>query len=1044
MLALKYHPLDSMRSIILFIAISLSTSNAFSQTSLADTVNALTIFENAKELYARAKFDEAQEQYLEAFVIFDALDLWDKKLMCLSRRAACFTRKGKFERALQILQDHDTYYNELGASRGTGDLYNLIGVIHTLEGKYKASLDNHEIALKIRKEVFGENHNFVNSSLNNIAAVYKNQGRFKKALHMFYDVEKNYVKNKNQHSMQMAQTYLNIGNIHLELLYYEQAMEFYQKSLTLRKQLLEKGHPEISAGKQVIANAHIRMGAYNLALEGQNEVLKEYIKIYGQDHFRTGTIYMNIGVVYHKMKDHQEALSFFFKSLPIQLGNLGKKHAEVAKLYSNIGNAYTGLHEFENAIDYLQKSLAIRKEILGEGYIEVGESQFNLGTTFDVSGHPHKARDYYQKSLATYQATLGTKSPILSRIQIKLAQNSFAEGNSNRAMNELEEAINANRLNAEGGYLPLLNDNNNAYINPLILIEILAIKADFLSQDNTNQNSLQSLEIYTECDSIIGALRNSYVTYEDKIKLGAISKNIYANAVVVSEKMFRRTGEKSFLAQSFFFAERSKANTFRHALNESKAKYFAGIPDSLLQKEKDLKVHISYNQGKALQLLALKGTDSTGLLMYQEEFLQAKQELRTLIHFFEENYPLYFKLKYDATSFGIEEVQKALPPNTTLLEYVDADSILYTFVISKNSSRIQRTVLNDSFQEDIALQIQALESGDSRSFIENAFQINEQIFAPLGVETSKVIVVPDGRIWNVNFDILLSSSESGNNFRNLPYLIRDYEITYLNAADELIAEKTSYKQYPKNECLAFSYENNKAQQGASAPMLAVRDANLSDLPGTRDEILAISSIIDGTYYYGDYASERNFKDNAKDYKIIHLALHGEIDDENPMNSKLHFTTATDSLEDNFLHAFEIYNLDLNAELAVLSACNTGSGELIQGEGLMSLARAFSFAGCKSLVMSQWDVLDATNPVIMKSFYEALKNGETKSAALRLAKLNYLNTASNNLSNPYLWASMIHIGDNSPTYRNSYKYWAISVIFMLSILIFFYKKRKPYF
>ena len=130
-------------------------------------------------------------------------------------------------------------------------------------------------------------------------------------------------------------------------------------------------------------------------------------------------------------------------------------------------------------------------------------------------------------------------------------------------------------------------------------------------------------------------------------------------------------------------------------------------------------------------------------------------------------------------------------------------------------------------------------------------------------------------------------------------------------------------------------------------------------------------------------------------------------------------------------------------MAVLSACNTGVGELVQGEGVMSLARAFAYAGCASLVMSQWEVLDATNPAIMQMFYEQLKQGSTKSAALRHAKLTYLANSPSSLASPYLWGSMIHIGDNSPTYQDNKKYWILGIISVLLVAIVLYYQRKKF-
>lgn len=160
-----------------------------------------------------------------------------------------------------------------------------------------------------------------------------------------------------------------------------------------------------------------------------------------------------------------------------------------------------------------------------------------------------------------------------------------------------------------------------------------------------------------------------------------------------------------------------------------------------------------------------------------------------------------------------------------------------------------------------------------------------------------------------------------------------------------------------------------------------------------------------------------------------------------------FTQVEDSVEDNYLHAFEIYNLELNAELAVLSACNTRVGAIVEGEGIMNLARAFFYAGCKSLMMSQWEVSDGAAPMIMESFYTNIKEGKSKAASLRQAKLNYMKNSSESTSNPYLWASMVLVGNDDPIQsKNSISrvFQIIAFVIFIALILYFVKHvvRKP--
>ena len=170
----------------------------------------------------------------------------------------------------------------------------------------------------------------------------------------------------------------------------------------------------------------------------------------------------------------------------------------------------------------------------------------------------------------------------------------------------------------------------------------------------------------------------------------------------------------------------------------------------------------------------------------------------------------------------------------------------------------------------------------------------------------------------------------------------------------------------------------------------------------------------GVFFNGTFANEQAFKETAKDYGIIHLAMHGVLDNRSPILSSLVFSEDTTVTEDNFLRAYEIAQLDLNADLVVLSACETGYGQFQQGEGIMSLAHSFTYAGASSVLMSLWQVNDFSTGVIMKGFYTNMAKGMPKDKALQKAKLMYLQEATTDLTqHPAFWAAFVQQGNNEP-------------------------------
>lgn len=210
---------------------------------------------------------------------------------------------------------------------------------------------------------------------------------------------------------------------------------------------------------------------------------------------------------------------------------------------------------------------------------------------------------------------------------------------------------------------------------------------------------------------------------------------------------------------------------------------------------------------------------------------------------------------------------------------------------------------------------------------------------------------------------------------------------------------------------------------------------------TKEEVNNISTVMKGDLFVDDLATEQNFKANAGKYDVLHLAMHTIIDDENPMYSKLVFTQTDDSLQDGLLNTHEIYNMNFNARMVVLSACNTGDGKLLKGEGVMSLARGFFYAGCPSIIMTLWTVEDQSGSNLMTYFYQFLSQGLNKDEALRSAKLKYLDQADPLKSHPYFWSGYVTMGDIEPLYDIKLKNNLIYAGLGLLVLVLFILIRK---
>jgi len=218
------------------------------------------------------------------------------------------------------------------------------------------------------------------------------------------------------------------------------------------------------------------------------------------------------------------------------------------------------------------------------------------------------------------------------------------------------------------------------------------------------------------------------------------------------------------------------------------------------------------------------------------------------------------------------------------------------------------------------------------------------------------------------------------------------------------------------------------------------------LPSARENVRKIAEIFSGKAFVSQEASKDNFMEKFNSFQILHFAMHGLVNNENPLYSQLVFTPQSDSTYEHLLNAADLYNMKLNADLAVLSACNTGYGEIKRGEGVMSLSRAFTYAGCPSLIMSLWSVPDVQTSKLMLKFFQNIKEGKRKDVALQEAKLDYLQNSTEKTAHPLYWAGFIPNGDMNALIINeswslmNYRFQGLIAFMFLGFIGIVYKFR----
>jgi len=929
------------------------------------------------------------------------------------------------------------YIKHLGEnSLKNSNCLNLIGLVYNNSSMFDIALVYYQKSLQIKLELLGEKHVEVAKIYNNIALVFKNKSEYDKSLEYFQISLEIYLEIIGENNTLVAMSYHNIGNVYNAKTEYDKALEYYQKSLEIRLKLFGVKHIEVAKSYINIGSFYINELEYDKALEYFQKSVEISLELFGEKHIDVALSYNNIGYVYFFKKEYDKALEYYQKSLDLGLELFGEKNTYIAVSYNNFGDVYYEKSEFDKAFEYFFKSLEIRLELLGEKHSDVASSYNDIGNIFFAKSSYDKALNYYQKDVASCLYNFNDTTNVYTVPEIK----NYLD------WNELFDALQAKA-------------------------EIFADTIKTLD-DISNSERLQiSLKHYQASDTLITQVRKQITTQSDKISLGEMASKVYKGAVDVCMDIVKNPTSFEYPSDlkevAFYFSERNKSSVLLEALAGSDALKFAGIPQELLEKEHDLSIDIaSYTN------LKNNAENDSIANIWSNRLFDLNRTYDSLIVAFETTYPNYYQLKYNNSPVKVEQIQEILDKKTAMLSYFILDSSIVIYAITKKGFEIYKTPLIENFVENIENFTLAIQSSKKTSVLEYkdlAFKLYNQLF-PTGLlsnlTTTKVenlIIIPDGVLATIPFESLLTedytkewtSWSDKTYFSEMQYLIKKYAISYSYSATLF------YNTFPKennkeveikdlNDFIAFApVFDNEGIAGTtevSSKLLKNLDENIQDstittrgflngnyitpLPGSLTEVENIFKMFDNAGLKAiakthNLANEDFIKSGElSNYKYIHFATHGFVNTENPELSGILLAQDTSSTfesyediygnvaqqNDGILYQSEIYNLELNSDLVVLSACETGLGKITSGEGVLGLTRALLYAGTKNIIVSLWSVSDASTSQLMINFYDNLLKSKKQtvfSKDLQKAKLKLIEEGT--YAHPFYWSPFILIG-----------------------------------
>lgn len=1066
-------------------------------------LNTINLKERAEIYIYQGKLDSAGMTLNQLLSIAQNQQDILTEIKCLSTLAEVYQKKDSLDIALSLITRAETKarsFFETDQNNEFADIYQYYGAILMELGQRQEGKKCINKSINTRISCTSENDTLLSYAYNKLGTYYWIRQLYDSSLYFYQKALDASMKKNNPENAESASYYQNVGIVYLKMGNYAQAEIYHIKSLKLKQQFLSENDLRLARIYMNLGYFYFRISLTNKALSYYKLAEQVYLKNPSTSGAELARLYWNIGNYYNILGDFTKSLIYLNNALYIYNENPDKNqqsliriHADIGlsyffsrdyqdaiknylyststtdepaliRIYRNLARSYEYLSDFDNSELYYNKSINKAKQLQGlisEALMLNFSYYANLLYQTD---RKKRAFEYYEKAYNICIDLFSQKSRELSLRLYSLGKYYIAEGNYSQSLSYFQNALIAG--------IPEFSDSS-IYINPGLdqiaidnhLYAILSNKANALSgqysENPDNKISLQkSIETYELALEVSKKLINAYSSESSQLELMHSVRNTWNLLLKAMYQMTQISKDDNDKKKLFTYAEQSKANLLLNALRDVDAKSYGNIPYTLIEETDILKKDLSYYEKQAYEERLKSTPDESKMAMINNGIFSLKTRYDSLVGSFEQNYPAYYKLKYDDQTISVQEIQKNLSEHQVVLEYALTDTLLLTFTISPNNYEVTAQHIDSSFIKNINQFRQILkhegivnyDSADYAGYVHSAYELYRVLLESSKhlITSKEVIVIPDGEIGYLSFDMLLTEmpEQSGINYRTLPYALKKYIFSYSSSANIHFTDFGGVKRNSLHHLLAFApnYEDfNNLDQQADNNMQNVRN-QLIPIPGVKEEVKNILRIYRGKKFLNQQATETEFKKFSEDYNILHLAMHTIIDDINPLYSHMVFAKdEEDTLNDGFLNTYELFNMNFNGELAVLSACNTGTGKLERGEGIMSLARGFIYSGIPSIVMTLWTVEDQPSANLITSFYQYLSQGMPKAIAMNKAKLDYLDQAGPLQAHPYFWAGYVNIGDISPLSikpRNPiFEYWWALLAIPLLMLFLFIKKRK---
>lgn len=901
----------------------------------------------------------------------------------------------------------------LEAKRITESLYGqdsrqLLGVYQSLmfiahdAGDYSRAEEYGLELIRLAEKHLSPDHPNRGLAHNDMGILYETMHRYDEALYhkqeMVRITQLDYARTKNPQLLAIA--YNNMGSFYQGIGEYQLSLDYYDKARRLHEVNFGAESVGIVRPLTHLANMKMMTGSHAEADSLYNLAYSLQQKLDGKDWQNLAYVETQYGDLFYQKNDYKQAAAYYQRALENNRKAGILNNGIVQATRSTLGESYAQMGHLAEALELFKGVLVQYRSSYPAGHIV-------------IAGQLHKIAGAYLVNKEYEQALQFSDSCFIELLQLKT-----------RA-----ESGDGQRWKPGQGWIEQLPYNH-------FIIQYLQTRSAILEALYKKTGDQYLLEELLQLAGGYGGFLSKSLpamrTQTSVMQLSARHREIYNSAIEACWELYQKTKQPAYLHRAFEYAERSKGLLLRLSANNMLADLARA--ENNTNSDRDLYWRKLIGSLNARYLDAETKNDS--LLIQLTAAIEGYRKFQDSL--IAQGDPSA-KIKYDLEPASILSIQQFLKKqDQTLLQYVVTDEYVFIFMLSEKRLQVHR--LGRKVEKDIAA-LRELYNLDADSFRDPAYRLYKQLIQPVekNISGKNLLVIPDGELFYLNLELLIRDS-SAKHFSDMAFLLNKYNISYqLSATNAMLVKSVKRKADQKALLMApvFTDEMKAAYQQELADSSAADPYYLRLLrqPFTLMAVHQIGQHVQHDLFAEQQARESVIKNVNGNYSILHLGTHAEVNNTAPLMSRFFMAKPlrSDSTEadDGYLHAYEIYGLPLNADLAVLTACETGTGNWVGGEGVISLAHSFMYAGCPSVVMSLWKIDEKASADIITEFYKNLSRGLPKGEALRRAKRAHIGS-DDALAHPYFWAGMTLMGDNDPLYRSGYRYWIIGALVAVAL------------